>query len=343
LQENDLNFENILVIDFGQLGDVVLSLPALEAIRNEFPRSHIAVLAGMAAGEVISISGLADEVIKVDRVEMRDGPKLRSIKKIFQFVSEIRRRDIDLVIDLHSLSETNILAFLSKAKYRLLANRESRSLDRLSNFRPKPPKEDKAKHLTDRYFDVLKPLGITVANRNFRFPALPVDAEYVNGKYFEKCENPILGLFPGAGHLSRCWHLKNFAELAEKFASDGFTPVVFLGPEEKELKSRVASLFSKSALVIDGLSISQFIAAASQLDVFVTNDTGPMHLAACAGAPILLLIDRRAPTSYLPLTERLRVMRDKTMDGISVDEVYSAATLLINFTGSENDKLAAAC
>ncbi|MEO6655297.1 MAG: hypothetical protein ABIO36_04380, partial [Pyrinomonadaceae bacterium] len=136
MRDTTLKFQNILVLNFGQLGDVVLSLPALNAIRQKFPYSHIAVVTGKIADQVIKLSGLADEVIMVDRVELRDGSKLRSIRKILHFTGQIRRLPLDLVIDLHSLSETNILAFLSKAKFRLLANRESRSLDRLSNFRP---------------------------------------------------------------------------------------------------------------------------------------------------------------------------------------------------------------
>ncbi|MFN0278611.1 MAG: glycosyltransferase family 9 protein [Pyrinomonadaceae bacterium] len=322
-------FDNILVIDFGQLGDVVLSLPALNAIRQNFPASHIAVLTGLATGEVVALSGLADGVIKVDRVELRDGPTLSSIAKIFGFVGEIRRHDIDLVIDLHSLPETNILAFLSKAKHRLLANRESRSLDRLSNFRPFPPLEDKSKHLSDRYLDVLQPLGITDAKREFRFPSSSADVDYVNQHFFSDSAIRTVGLFPGAGHPSRCWSLENFAALAAKLEADGYRPVIFLGPEEESMKERVVEMFTTYAIIIDGLSISRFIAASAQLDAFVTNDTGPMHLAACAGAPILLLLDERAPITYLPLTKKLSVIRNETIDRIFVDEVFVQAKLLL--------------
>ncbi len=329
MREIERNFQNILVIDFGQLGDGVLCLPALKAVRQKYPAAHIAVVAGMATGEVVRISGLVNEVIKVDRVEMRDGPRLSSIGNIFRFVGEIRRRQIDLVIDLHSLSETNVLAFFSRAKHRLLANRESRSLDWLSNFRPKPPLEDKAKHLSDRYLDVLRPLGINGADREFRFQALPDDADFVCQRFFGDPAQRTVGLFPGAGHPSRCWELESFSRLAVRLENEGFRPAVFLGPEEEEMKAKVEALFPKSAVIVDSLSISQFIAAAARLEAFVTNDTGPMHLAACAGAPILLLLDKRAPTTYLPLTERLGVIHDKTIDQITVDEAYVAVQKLI--------------
>lgn len=330
MRDLGLNFQNILVIDFGQLGDVVLSLPALNAIRQRFPEAHITVLTGKVPDQVIRLSGLADEVIMVDRVDLRDGPKLRSIGRIFSFVGEIRRRLIDLVIDLHSLPETNILAFLSKANKRLLANRESRSLDRLSNFRPKPPKEDKAKHLSERYLDVLKPLGIADAEGEFRLTASAEDAEYVERKFFADSPHRTVGLFPGAGHPSRCWKLDNFAALAAKLDADDLRPAVFLGPEEAGMRGQIKALFPVTTAIIDGLTIPQFIAAAAHLASFVTNDTGPMHLAACAGAPVVLLLDERAPTTYLPLTNKIEIVRNQTIDQISIGDVENAVRSIIS-------------
>ena len=320
------------------MGDVVLSLPALRAIREHFPDAHVAVLTGKVPDQVVRLSGLADEVITVDRVELRDGPKLRSIAKIAGLVREIRRRPLDFVIDLHSLSETNILAYLSSAKHRLLANRESRSLDRLSNFRPAPPKEDKEKHLADRYLDVLIPLGITGVRREFRFDISASDLEYVGQKFFASSTQTI-GLFPGAGHPSRCWDIKNFAELAKNFESDGFQTAVILGPEEAGLKEKIETIFPASTVIIDGLTIPQFIAATARLDAFVTNDTGPMHLAACAGAPIVLLLDGRAPLTYSPLTDKIAVIRAETIDRIAVEDVYAATgSLIANTASAANDK-----
>lgn len=333
-----LNFKNILVIDFGQLGDVVLSLPALNAIRRKFPESHIAVLTGKVPDQVVRLSGLADEVITVDRVDLRDGPKLRSIGRILRLTREIRRRPIDLVLDLHSLPETNILAFLSRAKKRLLANRESRSLDRLSNFRPKPLNEDKSKHLSERYLDVVRPLGIEDAERRFKLTASVEDMACIERKYFSDTNKQTVGLFPGAGHPSRCWNLENFAALAVTFANDDLRTAVFLGPEEAGMREQITAVFPAATAIVEGLTIAQFIAAASHLAAFVTNDTGPMHLAACAGAPIVLLLDGRAPRTYTPLTDNIAIIRGETIDRIGVEDVAAATLALIkggNTTGSE--------
>src|SRR5215510_10923963 len=158
---------NILVIDFGQLGDVVMSLPSLRAIREKFPRARITVAVGKPAGQIVGMSGYADETIEVDRVALRDGFKPLSILKVFKVAQDVRRRQFDFVIDLHSFSETNLLGFFSGAPRRLFARRRGRSLDFLANFKPAPPVEEnnRERHQVDRYLDVLGPLGVTNADR----------------------------------------------------------------------------------------------------------------------------------------------------------------------------------
>ncbi len=132
---------NILLIDFGQLGDVVLSLPALGAIRKRFPEAQITVAVGKPGAEVVGLSGFANKTLVVDRVGLRDGFKPLSVFRLFKLVKDVRKKKFDFVIDLHSLSETNLLGFLSGAPKRLYSRRPGRSLDYLANFRPPPPIE----------------------------------------------------------------------------------------------------------------------------------------------------------------------------------------------------------
>ena len=142
------------------MGDVILSLPALRAVRERFPAAHLTAIVGKSAAGIIEIAGVFDEKIIVDRVALRDGKKLRSINQIRKIVGDVRRRKFDFIIDFHSLSETNLLGFVAGAKRRLYSNRENRSLDFLAKFTPRPPLEDKSKHISERYADVLAPLGI---------------------------------------------------------------------------------------------------------------------------------------------------------------------------------------
>lgn len=326
---------NILIIDFGQLGDVVMSLPALAAIRKRFPQAHLTVAAGKPAAEVIELSGLANAVIAVDRVSLRDGFQPLSILRMLQLVKDVRRRQFDFVIDLHSFSETNLLGFLSRAPKRLFARRRGRSLDFLANFRPPPPVEEnnRTRHQVDRYLDVLQPLEIKDVHRIPRLISRAEDDRAVDlllRKSKADIGAPLVGLFPGAGHESRRWPIERFAQLAETLdRSDGVRSLLFLGPEERGLSSQIKTLFPSSTVVLDRLTIHQLVAAQARLSVFVSNDTGPLHIAAAVGTPIVLLLDQRAPETYVPINEPKQVIYNAVIGEIAVADVYEATRALL--------------
>jgi ADP-heptose:LPS heptosyltransferase len=332
-----LNFDprNILVIDSGPLGDVVLSLPALRAIRGRFPRAKITVAVGKPGADVISLSGYADEALVVDRVSLRHGFKPVSVFRLFKLVKDVRRKKFDFVIDLHSISETNILGFLSGASKRLFARRPGRSLDYLANFNPSPPAETdhRKRHLIDRYLDVLIPLEIKKAER---LPVLKSRAtdnaslERILKKAKADAGAPLVGLFPGAGHPSRRWPLQQFANLADfLIRNDQVKVLVFVGPEERAFVKDIRQQFPRSVVVLDQLTIPQLAAAQARLAAFVSNDTGLMQIASAVGTPVVLLLDKRAPESYLPQGDRHQVIYNSVIGDITVDEVYAATRSIL--------------
>lgn len=327
MRESDLNFQNILVIDFGQLGDVILSLPALKAIRERFPVAKISLLLGKPGADIVRLARVADEHILVDRVQLRDGNKIASLATILGLIKDVRGRRFDLIIDLNSLSETNILGFLSGARWRLYANRENRSMDWLGRFPSRPPKEDKSKHYTDRYFDALIPLGIEPFDRKFRLDPPEENAAEIDSLFdqLDIADKVRIGVFIGAGHPSRCWSVDKFAELTRRLVQDSSNAVlVFLGPEEIHMLETVRKSFPPESVILHKLELLPLMAAAAGLDVLVSNDTGPVHLAAVAGAPIILILDKRAPACFLPLAERLCVLNDFTIDELTVEHVFDA-------------------
>lgn len=327
-----MNFDpqNILVIDFGQLGDVVLSLPALHAIRAKFPRARITVAVGKPGKQVVEMSSAADETLVVDRVSLRDGSKPVSVWRIARLVKEVRARRFDFVIDLHSLSETNLLGFLSGAPQRLYGRRPTRSLDFLSNYRPRPALEDRSKHAVDRYLDVVAPLGAVEAVS--RVPRLRTRAEDVRAvdellrRERAGTDAPLVGMFPGAGHESRRWPLARFCELAQRLENnDGVCTVVFAGPEERPLVKTMRAEFPRSAIIFDRLSVPQLAAAAARMSVFVSNDTGPMHIAAAVGTPVVILMSEHPMLdAYVPPGERHRVLHRPAIMQITTGEAYTA-------------------
>jgi ADP-heptose:LPS heptosyltransferase len=329
------NPRNILIIDFGQLGDVVMSLPALRAIREKFPHARLTIAVGKPGAEIINLSGYANETIEVDRVALRDGFKPLSILKVFDIVKDVRRRQFDFVIDLHSFSETNLLGFFSRAPQRLFARRPGRSLDFLANFNPKPPvdRNDPKQHLVDRYLDVLKPLAIKDALRTPKLLVRPEDDRAVDlmlRKARADAGSPLVGIFPGAGHPGRRWPIEKFSQLADFLVrNDNVRPIVFVGPEERHLLAQFRELFPPPCVILDKLSIPELAAAQSRLAVFVSNDTGPVHIAAAVGTPVVVLIDLPTPHAYVPLTTAQRLILSESVTAIEVEEVYAAARELL--------------
>lgn len=324
--------QNILVIHFGQLGDVVLGLPALKAIRGHFAAARITVLSGRSTEALIKLSGFADDQIGVDRVALRDGNKARSVADMLRLVKELRGRKFDLVIDLHSLYETNLLGYLSGAGQRLYANRDRRSIDRLSNFPIKPPDEDRSEHHAVRYLRVLEPLGIRGAEKNVRLEP-PAHAIAEADRMLSDAGvagRAIVGLFIGAGHESRRWPAEKFADTAQELSALGISAVVLLGPEEREMRPYLSDLFRGTARLLDEVSLDVFLALLTRLDVVVSGDTGPMHLAAVAGASVVLLLPAGSPDIFRPLTNHIVVLNETSLVDIKPQSVTQAVLSLLD-------------
>lgn len=294
----------------------------MEAIVERFPKARKTVLLGKAASSIVEYTRLFDEVIPLDRVRLLKANKFSAIAEIFRFTYSIRRRRFDMVIDLHSLPETNLLGFLSGASIRLFANRESRSLDWLSNIKPRPPLEDKSISLADLYLAALAPIGIDPNRAYYRLKPKPAAVKKMR---------PLVGLNPGAGHASRRWPLAKFNVLAERLSKSGRCDVVvLLGPEEAPLIEESKTASKGRWIVSVGSSLISLIDELSELDVLVSNDTGPAHIAAALGIPIVLLLHDSAPDRFLPITDDLAIHRSPEIADIGTEDVLRSVKERLN-------------
>ena len=330
---------NILVIHFGQLGDVVLGLPALNVIRQRFPNAKITAIVGKPGLPIVEMSRTVDDTIAVDRVSLKKGNTLVSIGKIIKLVKRVRGLGFDFVIDLHSLSETNLLGFLSGAPHRLYAHRPSRSIELLSNFQPRAAREDLSKHAVDRYLDVVQPLGVSDQSRIPRIQTNSADDATVESLLKKEGANSnalLVGLFIGAGHVLRRWAIERYAALADSLIrNDKVRVVVFAGPEERALLSQGRKLFPPNTIFFDRLTIPQLASAQARLTVFISNDTGPMHIAAAVGTPVIVLLDRPTTHAYIPLGDQHRILCAPKINEITVERVYDAAHELLALNRTE--------
>jgi ADP-heptose:LPS heptosyltransferase len=118
--------------------------------------------------------------------------------------------------------------------------------------------------------------------------------------------------------------------------------VVFLGPEEMAVAAEMRKAFYSSALVFDGLTLSQLASVAARLHLLISNDSGPMHLAAAVGTPVLLLLGAPIPGPYWfgPVGEHHRIVARKSLAQITVAEVYGTARAMLQAAARDSFRLA---
>jgi ADP-heptose:LPS heptosyltransferase len=261
------------------------------------------------------MAGVADEALAVDRVALRDGPKHISVWRIGQLVLEVQEEEVRLRHrPAQPLGDEPARLPLGRGQA-LYARRPGRSLDYLANFRPAPPVEDRKKHATERYLDVLAPLGVGEVSRVPRLPVREEDARAVaemlrKAKAESSGADSPVGIFPGAGHPSRRWPDRALRATRLDVRAQRLRPhVLFAGPEERALVRDARKQFPPSTVVLDKLTVQQLAAAAAPLSVFVSNDTGPMHVAAAVGTPVVILMQHHPMFNcYIPVGERHRVV-----------------------------------
>ncbi|HEX8845985.1 MAG TPA: glycosyltransferase family 9 protein, partial [Pyrinomonadaceae bacterium] len=128
----------------------------------------------------------------------------------------------------------------------------------------------------------------------------------------------------------RRWPLARFVELADCLVrNDSVRVCIFAGPEERQLVKEMRAAFPRTTIIFDRLTIPQLAAALARLSVFVSNDTGPMHIATAVGTSVVALLDRPTPNSFIPIEERHRVIYSQRITEMTTDEVYEATRALL--------------
>jgi ADP-heptose:LPS heptosyltransferase len=327
--------QNVLVIHFGQLGDVVLGLPALDAIRARFPSARVTALTGTPADQIVRLAGLADAVVGVDRRRMKYGSKARALADIVRLALDVRRARYDAVVDLHAFYETGLLARFSGAPMRVGPRRENRSLP--FAYTSLAPPEDLTAHLIDRYLAVAEAAGAPARVREPRIVAAPDDdaeAEHRLGPIADACA-PVVGLNPGAGWEIRRWPRERFVELGRRLARDGARIVVFAGPEEPGLGAEIAAEIGTAAAPMERLTLGQLAAVMRRCAIVVSNDTGPSHISAAAGTATLVLMPGNAgPSACAVRGEHNRLICGDTILAITVDEVFALSREMLARSGT---------
>jgi ADP-heptose:LPS heptosyltransferase len=333
----ELPAPKILVIRFARMGDVLLLVPTLKVLRRNLPRAIISVLVGHRCAPILEMCSAVDEVIPIDRVAMRDGSKLKAIQSISRLAERVRKARFDLVLDLHSFRETNLLSWYSRASWRLGLRRANAPFLSFC-FNLEPVLEDKTRHVSSVFLSVLDVLGLDRGEPDYRLDISQTDCEYgeklLHRSYFDP-EVRWVGINVGAGSLGRMWPPDRFSELAVRLIQDFMAHVVlFSGPQEggvaKQIEAKIAD--PGRVVTVGPLSLRELASVVSQCHLLISNDTGPMHLGPATGVPTLGLFSLGYPEHYRPMGRFDRYLKKSSIQDIEVEEVCQNVAQMLPLT-----------
>ena len=295
-------FKNILITKPSSLGDIVLALPALRALRLSFPEAKISWLIRPEFAPLIENHPHLDEIITFDRKLLgKAWFHPGAFGALLSLIRKLRRSDFDVTFDFQGLFRTASLAWLSGCKKRFgMANaREFATFF----YTDKITQNIECIHMVDFYLKIIRAAGASDFGVEFVFPQNP-DAEESVSDLLES--HGIRGnyavLIPGSAHPDKCWPPERFAQLADRISSEyNFSIVATGSASEAGIAEKIRE---KAAVPIANLagqtSLSELVALLKRAGLVVSNDTGPGHIAAALGMPLVLMFGRANPIRLEP-------------------------------------------
>ncbi len=286
------NIKNILVIRFKGLGDILLSIPALRALKTAYPGAKLSLLVNREAEQVVSGLPFIDELILFDKD--KKGGVLDGIKMI----NMIRKSKFDLVLDLIGTPRSALITAFSGAKYR--AGTTHRVRQRAYNIKVRGPKEilyGAKVHLLAAFV-----CGADITNETLELEIkIPKETELIISAYLNKNgirSREVIGLNPFTKFETRNWGIENFASLSDKLVRSGKKVMLLWGPGEDVEK--FLSIAKEKVLLAPETDIKSLAALLSKIRVVITTNTFTKHLAAAVKTPTLTIYGATNPRAWEP-------------------------------------------
>jgi len=330
----------ILVRGTNWIGDAVLTTPALMAIRKGFPQAKIALLAKPAIAELLHGHPAVDEIVLY-----RDPGPHAGLGGKLTLARLLRRGRYDLAMLFQNAFEAAALTALAGIPNRYGYATDGRSF-LLTHRVPLTPKIRRS-HQVHYYLELLRPLGIQVEPEPPTLRTTPdEDAEAIEHlrAFGVDAKKVLIGLNPGSVYgTAKRWLPERFAEVADRVAAEhGGVVLIFGGHGEEELGAALAARMEAPTLVLSGrTTVRRLMALIKQCRLFITNDTGPMHIATAFGVPTVAIFGPTDPLTTSPFGSGHELVRHpvdcspcllrecpidhRCMQGISVEMVHAAA------------------
>lgn len=277
----DLTIKSILAIRIDRVGDLVLSTPAIKALREYFPKAKIYVLVKKGNETLLKGSRFVDSVIVYNN--------------FFDTLKLLHKYQFDLAIDLlmdYPIKPT-FLAYFSRAKLR--AGFSVIGKKRLFDISAKP--RTTKKHISEYMLDLASSIIKFCLGKDVDFSQFEPEI-FINGEEEKEMkrflqekgileEDLLVGIHPGGYYPTQRWPIENFSQLADRLIEEFKVRIVIVGSfQEKTLVDKMISLMNhKSAIKAVGFSLDRLAALISLMDVFACNNSGPLHIAAAVNIP----------------------------------------------------------
>lgn len=299
--------KRILLVRTDRLGDVILTLPMLAALRSCFPDAYIAMLLRRYTGEIVVGNPHVDELIWYD-----DGVEnipLYAMRRI------IRQKQFDTVIVGYPTLRLAWLMFSARIPVRVATGYRYYSF--LFNRRVFEHRKDAKRHEVEYNLNLLKQVGCTATDPPAFFMHIPDEAER-NVEELLASLGIVPGterliVHPGSGGSAREWPARNFGEVAARISNTRNIQVVVTGAAGEEAKAGevLKEAGGRAVSVAGKLGIKELAALLRSASLFMGNSTGPIHIAAAVGTPVVGLYPQIVPMSprrWGPYTMRKRVL-----------------------------------
>lgn len=278
--------ERIALLKPSALGDIIHCLPVLTALRQRYPHAHITWIVNQTYEPLLRGHPDLDDILAFDRRASHDGWRAAA-KSWLHFLGELRRRRFDLVLDLQGLARTAVMVLATGAARRVGLS-TAREGARWTYTDVVPVADFQAIHAVERCWLAAEALGAGNGRRQFRL-AIPEAARRWADAALSGRPRPWLMLGPGARWQTKRWPPEHFAALARRAQRDFGGTVIFVGgTDERSLAESVRSQLTGPAEDLTGrTTLPQLAALLERADVMLANDTGPLHLAAALGRPVI--------------------------------------------------------
>ncbi|MCL5267755.1 MAG: glycosyltransferase family 9 protein [Bacteroidetes bacterium] len=317
--------KRIIVARTDRIGDVVLSLPVFATLKRCYPDSELTALVSGYASDVVSSSRAVDRVMTIE-----PGESIYSIRQ------KLKRVNADVILILFPRFKVSFASFQAGIPMRV--GTAYRWYSFLHNSKVHEHRKDSVKSEAEYNLTLARTLGCGEVVLDTH---LEVDTEALRNVRQFMDSNEIgrfVVIHPGSGGSAYEWGPDNFRSLTRAVADDLGLKVLITGTSsEHELCARTSEGISQSLNTAGRFSLREFIALLSQAELFASNSTGPLHLAASVGTPIVGIYPNNPPMTpvrWAPLTGRKIILTPKdgsdNLSSIDVKDVMQSITSLIS-------------